>query len=62
MERLQIEVPLYTLDGEFINLSRFLRDNDFSSEEIHSIVHLQPGQEIGFGGGAAALFILKRVS
>ena len=54
-------VECYTLDGVELELSGFLDANpDLEPDEVQAIRALQPGDEMCFGGGAAALFVLRR--
>ena len=55
----------YTLDGEPVELDAFIADNcghtvsyPFEDEDITDIYNLKPGEEIRFGGGASAEFVL----
>lgn len=60
-------IPSYTLDGELVDIEEFIADNTadgvavLSAEEVADIRALLPGQEITWGGGAAAEFVLRRV-
>jgi len=53
----------YTLDGEPVDLEAFLRDNaeTFTCVDIGAARALQVGEEVAFGGGAWATFVLRRV-
>jgi hypothetical protein len=51
----------FTLDGEPVDIQAFLSANDFSPDEIAAIRDLPLGEEIVYGGGAAATFVLRRV-
>ena len=59
-------VPSYTLDGEPVDIEEFISDNTaedvagITELEVASIRALQPGEQIIFGGGAAAEFVLRR--
>lgn len=55
----------YTLDGEPVDLDDLIRDNQdpdfgFEATDIAQLRALQPGQELRFGGGAAAEFTVRR--
>lgn len=57
----------YKLDGEPTDLADFLAANTgpdcgepFDAEDLRRIEALQPGEELRFGGGAAATFIFRR--
>lgn len=54
----------YCLDGQPIDLDTFIQVNIdmLDSQDINQIHHLQPGEYIVYGGGAAAEFILTRIS
>jgi len=56
--------PKYTLDNDIIDLDMFIEVNMdmFNEQDIANIHSLQPGDHIVYGGGAAAEFILKRIS
>lgn len=60
-------IPSYTLDGEVVDIEQFIACNTaeyvacISDEEVADIRALLPGQEITFGGGAAAEFVFRRV-
>ncbi len=56
--------PKYTLDNEPIDLKDFteLNIDMFDEQDLVKINSLQPGDHIVYGGGAAAEFILKRIS
>ena len=56
--------PTYTLDDDPIDLVDFIDANTMSldPEEIHLCRNLMPGGEARFGGGASALFVLRRVT
>lgn len=49
----------FTLDGEPVDVKRFVRLNGFDAAERAQIARLQPGESMGFGGGAAAEFVLR---
>lgn len=51
----------FTLDGETVEIVSFISDNDFTKKEIKEIASMKVGDEIIYGGGAAAEFILRRV-
>lgn len=51
----------FTLDGEPVDIRAFLSANDFTPDEIAAIHDLPLGEEIVYGGGAAATFVLRRV-
>ena len=54
-------VDRYTLNGTVVSLDAFMEANeDLEPEEIEAVRNLQPGEEVHFGGGAAARFILRR--
>ena len=54
-------VDCYTLDGKRVELAEFLDANpDLDPDEVHAVRSLEPGDEMCFGGGAAALFVLRR--
>jgi hypothetical protein len=54
-------VECYTLDGVEVGLAEFLDANpDLDPEEERAVRALQPGEEMYFGGGAAAVFVLRR--
>lgn len=57
----------YTLDGEPVDVEEFIRDNtrgpawaNLTRVQIRRIRSLPPGEEIVFGGGASAEFVLRR--
>ena len=52
----------FTLDGELIDIDQFIIDNEFDSEEVATIWRMDVNDHIVYGGGAAALFILARIS
>jgi uncharacterized protein (UPF0335 family) len=52
----------FTLDGETIDIVEFIADNGFDRKEIRKIAKLKVGDELLYGGGAAAEFILKRTA
>lgn len=54
----------YTLDNDFIDLNAFIEVNKdmFTEQDLNNINNLQPGDHIVYGGGAAAEFILTRIS
>ena len=52
----------YMLDGQRINIQKFIQANEFEFSEIACIRKLEVGQQIRYGGGAAAEFILKRIA
>ena len=53
-------VDCYTLDGKPVELAEFLDANpDLDPDEVHAIRSLEPGDEMCFGGGAAAIFVLR---
>lgn len=56
--------PKYTLDNDPIDLDMFIEVNMdmFNEQDIANIRSLQTGDHIVYGGGAAAEFILKRIS
>ncbi len=58
---LRAEVGAYTLDGEPVDLARFIAENGLSEFQVHRIAHLSVGESITYGGGAAAEFTLQRV-
>lgn len=45
-----------------VDLADFYVVNDFEPETVNAIGRMQPGDEMSFGGGAAPLFILRRLS
>lgn len=56
----------YTLDGEPVEVEDFIADNrghtvsnPFTDEDVAAIRALEPGQEIVYGGGAFAEFVLR---
>lgn len=52
----------FTLDGQQVDLVDFLVENQLTDDERGRITRLKVGQEIVFGGGAGAEFVLRRVS
>jgi hypothetical protein len=54
----------YTLDNDLIDLNNFIEVNKdmFTEQDLNNINKLQPGENIIYGGGAAAEFILTRIS
>jgi hypothetical protein len=54
----------YTLDGEDIDIEQFLFDNresfDFDRATVARVRAMRAGDEMTFGGGAAATFVLRR--
>lgn len=54
----------YALDGEPTTLDDFLAANvgELDAEEIRRAVGLEPGESMTFGGGAAAVFTLTRLT
>jgi hypothetical protein len=56
------EQKRFTLDGDSIpDLGRFVADNDLEPETVNDIGRLAVGEELVMGGGAAPIFVLKRV-
>lgn len=53
---------VFTLDGEPLDLADFVVVNDLEPEQVNAIGAMEPGDEMTFGGGAGALFVLRRVS
>lgn len=51
----------FTLDGEPCDLENFIAVNEFSRDDVQEILALEAGEFIRYGGGAAALFTLRRV-
>jgi len=51
----------YTLDGKSVDIIDFIADNEFTRRDIQEIADLRKGEEIIYGGGAAAEFVLRRV-
>lgn len=53
----------FDLDDEplGITIDEFIAENEFDADEIAEIRGLHVGEEIKFGGGAAALTVLRRV-
>jgi hypothetical protein len=45
-----------------VDLGEFVRDNDFEPEQVNEIGALAVDEEIVYGGGAAPVFILRRVA
>lgn len=45
-----------------VDLGEFCRDNDLEPEQVNEIGRLEVDGEIVYGGGAAPLFILRRVA
>lgn len=56
--------PKYTLDNDLIDLKDFteLNIDMFDEQDLVNINSLQTGDHIVYAGGAAAEFILKRIS
>ena len=56
--------PVWTLDGRRVNIKKFIRDNaeTFDEKDRQDIARLPAGGKIVYGGGAAATFVLRRVS
>lgn len=53
----------YTLDGETIDLARFLDENEeLTWGEVMQIKRLMPGEFTNFGGGAQPIFQIKRIA
>lgn len=54
----------FTLDGQELDLYAFLVANQdaFETRDIEAIVALEVGEEITYGGGAAATSVLRRVA
>lgn len=52
----------FTLDNEPVDIAEFIAVNlhVLESEDIDRIAALKVGEEIHYGGGAAALFVLRR--
>jgi hypothetical protein len=55
---------MYTLDGDTIDLDQFIEANAECLEpfEVDTILAMKVGESYWFGGGAAASFVLARVS
>ena len=52
---------VFTLDGEPLeDIREFVRDNGLDEAEEAAVYALRPGDEMRFGGGAAAEFVLRR--
>jgi len=53
----------YTLDGDPVDLDEFLADNaeTFTGDEVAAARALRAGEQIVYGGGAWATFVLRRV-
>jgi hypothetical protein len=58
------EQKRFTLDDEPVDISEFIADNaeSLEREDREEIDRAQVGDEIWFGGGAFAVFILRRVA
>jgi hypothetical protein len=56
------ENKAFTLDGVPVDIAEFVADNaeTFEAEDREAIEALRVGEEIVYGGGAAAEFVLKR--
>lgn len=54
--------PRYTLDGEPVDIAELIAVNHavLDADDIARIDAMQPGEQIIFGGGAAAEFVLRR--
>lgn len=54
----------YTLDGDDVNLAEFIAANaeSLTGAEVYLCRHMLPGKELQLGGGAAATYVLRRVS
>lgn len=54
----------FTLNGEEVFFEDFIRDNreGLDPEEIDAIRLMRPNAEMRFGGGAAPIFVLRRVA
>lgn len=51
----------WTLDDEPIeDIREFIRDNALDEHEEEAVLAMRPGEELRFGGGAAASFTLRR--
>lgn len=57
-----LRVKNFTLDGLSTDVMTLLELNDFHESELQEILNLPINKELYLGGGAAATFILKRVS
>lgn len=64
------KTPQYTLvdgddfsiiDGD-LDINEFIKLNELHPEEILELQMMRPGQTMMFGGGAAGLFFVRRVS
>ena len=58
-------IPLarrFVLDGAPIDIDDFIEENGFAMEDIEQIGSLEVGEEVVYGGGAAATFVLRRVA
>lgn len=56
------KVGSYTLDGEVVDLVELLEVNDLDPGELEAVEELEPGEETALGGGAFAVFALRRVA
>ncbi len=52
----------FTLDGEPCDIADFIEVNGLAAPDREAIGALEVGGEIIYGGGAAATFVLRRVS
>lgn len=53
---------IFSIDGLSTDVMTLLNLNDFHESEVQEILNLPINEELYLGGGAAATFILKRVS
>lgn len=51
----------YTLDGEPVDVDDFLYVNGYGIKDADHIAAMNIGDEVTYGGGAAATFVLRRV-
>ena len=51
----------FTLDGEPVEIMDFCDANGFTGSAMEQVRSLATGEEIRYGGGAGAEFILRRV-
>jgi hypothetical protein len=61
-ERMIPQGAAYTLDGEPVDIDEFIEMNGFAMPDIEQIAALPVGDEIVYGGGAAAVRILRRIA